>query len=165
MKKLIFVVVLVLIGWLLYRTLGVKDQPVATNEQAAPASTHPGHREEVTAGAKLDSVFPPSDGEHKLTFTQEKAGFAEAALSKSGTKIATLSVSDTESNPSAKDKFKTSTKKIGEYPAAPNGTMGTAMLVGNRYQVQVRSAGPAFTEADRETWLKKFKLAQLAEMK
>ena len=165
MKKLILVVVVVLVGWVLWRTLGVKEQPAAKTEQVAPAATHPVHREEVAAGAKLDSVFPSSDGEHKLTFTQEKPGFAEAALSKGGTKVATLTVSDTEATPSARDKFKASTKKIGEFPAAANGTLGTALLVGNRYQAQVRSLTPAFTEADREVWLKKFKLEKLAEMK
>ncbi len=165
MKKLIFVVVLVLVGWMLWRTLGVKEQPAAKTELSTPGATHPVHREEVTAGAKLNSVFPSSDGEYKLVFTQEKTGFAEAALSKGGAKVATLSVSDTEANPSARDKFKSSAKKIGEYPAAANGSMGTALLAGDRYQVQVRSFSPTFTAADRETWLKKFKLAQLAEIK
>lgn len=165
MKKLIFVIVLGLIGWVLWRTLGVKEEPAAKTEQAAPSATHPVHREQVTAGAKLNSVFPPSTGEFKLTFTQEKAGFAEAALSKGGMKVATLSVSDTDATPIARDKFKSSTKKLGGFPEAANGTQGTAVLVANRYQVQARSLAPAFTEADREEWLKKFKLAQLAEMK
>ena len=92
MKKLLFVVVVVLVGWMLWRTLGVKDQPADKTEQAVPAATHPVHREEVTAGAKLNSVFPPPDGEYKLTFTQEKTGFAEASLSKAGTKVATAQV-------------------------------------------------------------------------
>ena len=105
------------------------------------------------------------EGEYKLTFTQEKTGFAEAALSKGAAKVATLTVSDTEANPSARDKFKASVKKIGEFPAVANGSQGTAVLVANRYQVQARSLTPAFTEADREAWLHKFKLSHLAEMK
>jgi hypothetical protein len=165
MKKLVFVVVLVLVGWLLWRTLGVKDQPAATAVHPGVTATHPGHSEEVLAGARLNSVFPSPNGEYKITFTQEKIGFSEAALSKGGAKVATLSVSDTEANPSARDKFQSTSTKIGEYPAAANGTMGTALLAGNRYQVQVRSLAPTFTAADRETWLKKFKLAQLAEMR
>jgi hypothetical protein len=165
MKKLVFVVVLILIGWVLYLTLGVKEQQPAKTEQSVPAPTHPVHREEVTSGAKLDTVFPPSEGDYKITFTQEKIGFAEADLSKGGVKLAALTVSDTEANPSARDKFNTSTKKIGEFPVAANGSQGTALLAGNRYQVQVRSLAPTFTEADREGWLQKFKLARLAEMK
>lgn len=159
MKKLVLIVVLILVGWALYRTLGVNDK------QPAPAATPPVHREEVTAGAKLNSVFPAAEGDYKLTFTQEKTGFAQADLSKGGAKIAAFTVSDTEANPSARDKFKTATKKIGEFPMAANGSQGTAVLAGNRYQVQVRSLSPAFTEADREAWLRKFKLSQLAEMK
>ena len=165
MKKLVFVVILVLIGWMLYRTLGEKEQQAAKTETAVQAPAHPVHSEAVTSGAKLNGVFPKSEVDYKLTFTQEKTGFAQADLSKGGMKVATLSVSDTEATPSARDKFKTSTKRIGEFPMAANGSQGTALLAGNRYQVQVRSLMPAFTEADREAWLQKFKLAQLAEMK
>ena len=159
MKKLVLIVVLILVGWALYRTLGVNDK------QPAPAATPPVHREEVTAGAKLNSVFPAAEGDYKVTFTQEKTGFAQADLSKSGAKVAAFTVSDTEANPSARDKFKTAKKKIGDSPMAANGSQGTAVLAGNRYQVQVRSLSPAFTEADREAWLRKFKLSHLAEMK
>ena len=165
MKKIIFIVALALLGWMLYRTLGEKEQPAAKAEKATPAPAHPAPREEVTAGAKLNSVFPAADGDFKLTFTQEKTGFAQADLSKGGVKMAALTVSDTDATPSARDKFKTSVKKIGEFPMAANGSQGTALLAGNRYQVQVRSLTPAFTEADREAWLKKFKLTHLAEMK
>ncbi len=165
MKKILFLVVLVVIGWVIYRSMGDKPKEIAKTESAVPATTHPVHREEVTAGAKLNSVFPKAEGEYKLTFTQEKTGFAEADLFKGGAKLAAMTVSDTEATPTARDKFKTSTKKIGEYPMAANGSMGTAVLVANRYQVQVRSLAPAFTSAEREAWLEKFKLAKLAEIK
>lgn len=159
MKKLVLVIVLIVAGWMLYRKIGMSDRP------PVPAATPPVHREEVTAGAKLNSVFPPAEGDFKVTFTQEKTGFAQADLTKGGARVAALTVSDTEANPSARDKFKAATKKIGEFPMAANGSQGTAVLAGNRYQVQVRSISPTFTEADREAWLRKFKLAQLAEMK
>ena len=98
--------------------LGDKPGEEIRSESTAPASTHPVHREEVTAGSKLNSVFPAADGEYKLTFTQEKSGFAEANLHRGPAKVAVMSVSDTEATPSAREKFKTSTKKIGDYPQA-----------------------------------------------
>jgi hypothetical protein len=79
--------------------------------------------------------------------------------------VAALTVSDTDANPSARAKFKSSSKQIAGFPAAAVGTLGTAVLVGERYQVQVRSADGAFTAADREAWLSKFKLAELAAVK
>jgi hypothetical protein len=162
MKKLVLLVVLIVGGVLIYRTMDDKPKETAS---AVPATTYPVHREEVTAGAKLNSVFPKAEGEFKLTFTQEKTGFAEADLFKGGVKLAAMTVSDTEATPTARDKYKTSTKKLGNYPMVANGSMGTAVLVANRYQVQVRSLAPAFTAADRETWLEKFHLAKLAEIK
>ena len=165
MKKILFLLLLVGAGWFLYKSMGDKPKEMAKTESAVPATTHPVHREEVTAGAKLNSVFPKADGEYKLTFTQEKTGFAEADLFKGSAKLAAMSVSDTDATPTARDKFKTSSKKIGEYPMAANGSMGAAVLVANRYQVQVRSLAPAFTAAEREAWLEKFNLAKLAEIK
>ncbi|HEY3440334.1 MAG TPA: hypothetical protein VGK29_06265 [Paludibaculum sp.] len=75
-----------------------------------------------------------------------------------------LTISDTAANPSARDKFNTSAKQIGGFPSAPVGAQGTAVPVGDRYQVQVRSVAPAFTAADREAWLARFKLAELATL-
>ena len=107
MKKIIFIVALALLGWMLYRTMG--DKPKEDAKTEVPASTHPVHREEVTAGAKLNSVFPAGEGEFKVTFTQEKSGFAEADLFKDGKKLAAMTVSDTEATPTARDKLKAST--------------------------------------------------------
>ena len=76
-----------------------------------------------------------------------------------------MTVSDTEATPAARDKFKSSARKIGEYPVVADGSMGTAVLVANRYQVKVRSLAPSFTPADRKAWLEKFKLTKLAEVK
>ena len=165
MKKLVLLLVLIVAGFVIYRMMEDKPKETAKTESAVPATPHPVHREEVTAGAKLNSVFPKADGEYKLTFTQEKTGFAEADLFKGGAKLAAMTVSDTEATPAARDKYKSSTKQLGRYPMAANGSMGTAVLVANRYQVQVRSLAPAFTAAEREAWLEKFNLAKLAEIK
>jgi hypothetical protein len=96
-----------------------------------------------------------------VQFTQEKEGYAQADLLRDGKKMAQLSISDTDSNPSARDKFKPGARTIAGHPSATVGSLGTAILVANRYQVQVRSIDPAFTAQEREAWLNQFQLGGL----
>ena len=44
------------------------------------------------------------------------------------------------------------------------GNNGTGLLVGGRYQVQIRSNDASFSKFDREDWLKKFDLPNLARL-
>jgi hypothetical protein len=119
----------------------------------------------VTSGAKFNKLFPGDEAGFNVVYTQEKDGFAQAFLNKNGKKVAVLSVSDIVANSEAINKYVSATKKIAGYPAVGVGNNGTAILVGNRFQVQVRTEpGAAFTPQDRETWLAKFKLAELAKM-
>lgn len=131
----------------------------------APDAPKAIRQSEAISGSQLNKVFPQAAGDFHLTFSQEKDGFASASLTKKGVKLATLSVSDTDANPAARDKFKSSARKIGGYPAAAVGAQGTAVLVGGRYQVQARSLAPSFTETDRESWLERFKLDALANVR
>jgi hypothetical protein len=119
----------------------------------------------VVGGSSFNKLFPASgtDG-YKLVYTQEKKGFAQAEISKGDQKAATLSISDIAANPDAVRKYQQSARKIGGYPAADVGSQGTAILVGNRFQVQVRSNSAAFSPSDREAWLTKFKLGDLARL-
>lgn len=157
MKKLLLLLVLVVAGVWFYRSISSKEEtPVATT---TPNKAIP--QKEATAGSSLNAAFPKSTGDFTVRFTQEKDGFSQAELLKGAAKIAALSISDTAANPSARDKFKTSTKKIAGHPAAGVGAQGTALLVADRYQVQVRTLQPAFSAADREAWLEKFNLAAL----
>ncbi|MBL0161190.1 MAG: hypothetical protein IPP47_29510 [Bryobacterales bacterium] len=162
MKKLLFVLVLLLAGYFAWRNVRITaEKPVAAvpSTTSAPAGIP---QAEATPGGSLNRAFPEAAAGYKLTFSQEKDGFSQADLTQDGKKVAMLTISDTAANPSARDKFKTSKKQIGGFPSAPVGALGTAVLVGDRYQVQARSAGPAFTAADREAWLARFKLAELA---
>lgn len=157
MKKLLLLLVLVVAGVWFYRSTGAKDEaPIV-----APTPNKAIPQKEATAGSSLNAAFPKSTGDFTVRFTQEKDGFSQAELLKGATKLATLSISDTAANPSARDKFKTSTKKIAGHPAAGVGAQGTALLVADRYQVQVRTLQPAFSASDREAWLEKFNLAAL----
>lgn len=120
--------------------------------------------EEDIAGGEFNAFFPDSDGDFSVVYTQEKSGFAEAVLKESGEDVATLAVSDTANNVSARDKYGDSDLAVGGYPAAAVGSNGTAVLVADRIQVQVRSVAESFDDAAREEWLQAFDLAGLAEL-
>jgi hypothetical protein len=68
-------------------------------------------------------------------------------------------------NPEARDKYKNTTEVFEGHPIADIGSQGTAVLVADRFQVQVRSSDQAFTKFDREDWLKKFDLVGIAALK
>jgi len=159
MKKILFVATLLLAG---YQYWQIKKRPEAipAAKESSPIAVpqHP-----AISSATLNRAFPSvGDAGYRLAYTKEKDGFSQADLSQDGKKIAMLTVSDTDTNPSARNKFKASAKKIAGFPAASLGGYETAVLVGGRYQVQVRSVAPNFTAGDREAWLARFKLAELA---
>ena len=112
-------------------------------------------------GSAFNKFFPQSGDGAKVTYTQEKKGFAQADLNLDGKNVATLSISDTANNPSAREKFSGS-ETLGGYPKANVGSKGTALLVADRFQVQVRSEDAGF---DRDTWLLEFDLAGLRGLK
>ena len=118
---------------------------------------------QIAPGKNFNSAFPKSAAGLIVQFTQEKEGYAQADLLKDGKKMAQLSISDTDSNPSARDKFKPGARTIAGHPSATVGSLGTAILVANRYQVQVRSIDPSFTGQDRESWLNQFQLGGLKQ--
>lgn len=120
---------------------------------------------QATQGSEFNKFFPPAKDGYERVYTQEKKGFAEAKLKKDGQELAMLAISDTKSIPTAAAKFANSSKQIAGYPAVEIGNTQTAILVNNRYQVKVLSRSPSFTASDRETWLKKFDLNGLAQLK
>lgn len=120
---------------------------------------------EPLAGGEFNKFFPKDQGDYNVLYTQEKEGFAQAQLNLKGVEVATLSVSDTANNTAALDKFKQSKTKIGGYPAATVGALGTAILVADRFQIQIRSKDASFTDADRTDWIEQFDLASLAALK
>ncbi len=77
-----------------------------------------------------------------------------------------MSISDVLNNPSTVNKYQDSATKINGFPAVTQGKSGTAVLIADRYQVKIRSKDTsAFTESDREKWLKKFDLRGLSKLK
>ncbi len=117
------------------------------------------------AGGEFNKFFPKSADGFDVVFTQEKAGMAQAKLKRDGKDAAMLTIADLTGNPEAADKFKSSTAGIAGYPAAASGSLGTAVLVAGRFQVQARSTDSSFTENDRRLWLERFDLNGLAKLK
>lgn len=118
------------------------------------------------AGGDFNKFFPAGDASFARVFSQEKKGFAEAKLNKGGKNVAVLSISDTSSLPAAAKKYEKSTSKLSSYPLLDEAPLkSTGVLVNNRYQVKVASRDPAFTAADRKTWLGKFNLDGLSKLK
>jgi len=115
-------------------------------------------------GSEFNKMFPRPEGDFDVVYTQEKRGFAEADLKKEGNVIATLAIFDTASNPDAAQKYKDATSRLKEFPMIDIGENGTGVLVGDRFQVQVRSKDANVSKADREEWLGKFDLANLASL-
>lgn len=115
-------------------------------------------------GGDFNQFFPKSEGAFEVIYIQEKQGFAEATLQKGGQEEATLSVTDTVNNPDALQKYTESTQTAGIYPLAAVGSQGSAILVGGRFQVQIRSKSDTFSEADRLAWLEKFDLTGLSQL-
>ena len=143
-----------------------QTQPPVSNapKPRAVGNIKPAKPNAVVEGSALNKIFPPTGGGYKVTYTQEKKGFAQADVVQDGKKIAIISISDTLANPDAKAKFTTTSDSIDGYPAAAVGSQGTAILVGDRFQVQVRSQSPALNADGREGWIQKFNLDALKRL-
>lgn len=160
-----FLVAFFLTSCLLLTSCG--QQATSRFDQAQQDSTSKGASavvRESQSGGNFNRYFPKSGGGYERVYSQEKQGFAQAKLKKDGQEIAILSISDVLNNSSTVDKFQGSSSQIGGYPAISQGSTGTVVLVGDRYQVKIRSKNSAFTESDREKWLDKFDLRGLSKL-
>jgi hypothetical protein len=116
-------------------------------------------------GDTLNQFFPGDQGQYKVIPYQEKKGFSEYKLQRGDVTVAMLTISDTTSVPTAAAKYEGVTDRISGYPAVDQGTTATAILVNDRYPVKVLSRDPAFTKEDRVSWIQKFDLKGLAQLK
>lgn len=120
--------------------------------------------DEAVAGGEFNRFFPQVKSPWDIVYKQEKSGFSQASLKQDGREVAILSVSDTKNNPEAKEKFQGSGESIGGSPAVMIGEQGTAVLVNDRFQVQVRSMDPSFGPDERKEWLAKFDLDSIGRI-
>lgn len=144
------------------------DAPAADSGQTAPVNPQalPADRTDVVAGGEFNKMFPAVEPPWDVVFKQEKQGFAQASLQKEGKEVAVLSISDTANNAAAAEKYRGASEKIDGYPALPSGSLGTGVLVDDRFQVQVRSAADGgLTAEERAEWIKKFDLIGLEALK
>lgn len=141
--------------------------PPSEFDQAQQESTERGASavaEDAVSGGSFNRFFPKTTGDDDLVYAQEKTGFAQAKLIRGGAEVAVLSISDISSNPSAADKFADSAQSINDFPVVAQGNQGTAMLVGDRFQIKIQSRAEGFTEGDRLDWLQKFDLTGIAAL-
>ena len=146
---------------------GCGEEPDNSNWDATQAATEDGDTRAVDTvdgadGGDWNQFFPPQEGDWDRVYRQEKRGTATADYEKDEEVMFTITVSDTAENVSARGKFADAVMEIDGFPAVKQGSKTTAVLVNDRYQVKAIGKSDAFTEADREAWLKKFDLAGLA---
>jgi len=119
---------------------------------------------QAVAGGEFNRFFPQVEAPWDIVFKQEKTGFAQASLQQDGREVAVLSVSDTLNNPEAAEKFKETKESFAGMPIAAVGEEGTALLVNDRFQVQVRSMDPLIGPEERREWLTKFNLQAIGRI-
>ncbi len=120
--------------------------------------------EDAAKGAEFNRFFPQVESPYDIVFKQEKTGFAQASLQREGREVAVLSVSDTRNNPDATEKYRETDQALAGYPKAAIGDKATGLLVGDRFQVQVRSMDPSFGPEERDEWLTKFDLESISRI-
>ena len=141
--------------------------PEAASRWSSAQEASEGQRatsQEAVAGGEFNKFFPESRDEFDVVYTQEKVGFAEASVTEKGDAVATFSRFATLINPAATEKYAETNDELEGYPLVAVGDNGSAILVADRFQVQVRSVRDDFAQNDREDWLAEFDLDGLAEL-
>jgi hypothetical protein len=145
---------------------GCNEQKPDRWAEAQKASTENPHAvaTNAVAGNEFNRFFPQVEKPWDIVFKQEKTGFAQASLQKDGREVAVLSVSDTANSPESVEKYKDSTTSLDGMPVADLGEQGTAVLVADRFQVQVRSMDAEIGPEERQAWLEKFNLQAIGRI-
>lgn len=116
-------------------------------------------------GAKLLAVFPPVglDGATAKTERPTKEGFAEVVYKKGDAEVATVTITDTSAVPAVRDDYKDAKEKVGDSPLKTSGNYKSAMLVADRFQVQIQSQ--RLKAPQRQAWLEKVDVAALGKLR
>ncbi len=157
---------LLCLGLAIVTTGGCSEQPPDRWGAAQEASSRsPGAVSgEAVEGGEFNRFFPQVEAPWDIVFKQEKTGFAQASLHFEGREVAVLSVSDTKNNPDAAEKFNESQRRLEDMPVVAIGEQATAILVNDRYQVQIRSMDPVVGPQERDEWLTKFNLQAIGRI-
>lgn len=119
---------------------------------------------EAFDGSAFNKFFPKVERPWDMVADQEKPGTAIWILKKDGNTMAELQIFDTVSNPDAKAKYRDATEALKGCPVTAVPGKGTGILVGERFQVVVRSKNDAFDAQTRKAWLQKFDLDGLHKL-
>lgn len=134
--------------------------PTTTAQAAATAAVA-----KMVDGAKLKPFFPAAgmDGTTDKAERPPKEGMMEIAYKKGKDDVAVIVVTDTAGEPRVKDDYAGVKDTAGGYPLKTSGYFKSAILVADRYQVQITSQR---LKADqRKAWLEKMDLKGLAALK
>lgn len=92
-----------------------------------------------------------------------KEGFAEAVYKKGKDDLATVTITDTAGVPAVRDDYQGLKETAAGYPLKTSGYTKSAVLVADRFQVQVLS--PRLKAPERKAWLEKMDLKALGAVK
>ncbi|MEH0156786.1 hypothetical protein V6R21_21830 [Limibacter armeniacum] len=126
--------------------------------------TFRGEDNSLYTGSVFNAYFPESDDGYDVIVTSDKPGLAQGKIEKDGRVKATITIVDLHNKPNMFEKYEGAVGSLDGLPMIPKGNKGTAVLVANRFQVQVRSIDPEFTEPYRMAWLRKFNISKLNDL-
>ena len=116
-------------------------------------------------GASFKPFFPAPglDGTTEKVERTPKGGMMEVVYKKGKDEVATLVITDTTTDPRVRDDYKGASEKVAGHPLKTSGYAKSAVLVADRYQVQITS--PRVKAEGRKAWLEKVDLKGLAALK
>ncbi|MEP7126855.1 MAG: hypothetical protein ABJE95_38345 [Byssovorax sp.] len=134
--------------------------PTTTAQAVASAAVA-----KMVDGARFKPFFPATglDGATDKVEQPSKEGLQEIAYKKGKDDVAVMIISDTAGEPRVKDDYVGARDAVSGYPLKTSGYAKTAILVADRYQVQITSQR---LKADaRKAWLEKVDLKGLSALK
>lgn len=116
-------------------------------------------------GARFQPLFPAADMDGATSRVERpaKAGMFEVVYKKGKDDLATLTITDTFAEPRVKDDYVGAKETAGGFPLKTSGYVKSAILVADRFQVQLSS--PRLKPDQRKAWLEKVDLKGLAALK
>ncbi|HEU4411928.1 MAG TPA: hypothetical protein VFS43_42195 [Polyangiaceae bacterium] len=143
---------------------GTGPAPAGSASSAASAAARDALARAVD-GAAFKPFFPAPglDGTTEKVERAPKGGVMEVVYKKGKDEVATLVISDTATDPRVRDDYQGATERVGGHPLKTSGYFKSALLVADRYQVQITS--PRVKAEGRKAWLEKVDLKGLAALK
>jgi len=138
-----------------------RPQPPSSSPPAAPPAPVT-----LVPAAELKKAVPRLPAPFQPVLFLERPGTVTYHVRKGGSLAATLSVRDLSGKDSVRrGLFQGAGQEVQGYPAVPTSMGGgLAVLVGDRFQVEVVSLSPSVGQKRRDAWLDAFDYARLAAL-